>query len=128
MSAALTAAISSFGALPTIAATVVTVIGLSLLWCRAGTSVDDFISARAVLTAACWAQDVAIFVDTRHPKLVTLDIVRRSAYVALGFIQHNFAKGLASRRGSEPSVPLKLRRLAAGLADIIICLRGVLAG
>jgi hypothetical protein len=48
-----------------------------LLWCRAGTSVDDFISARAVLTAACWAQDVAIFFDTHNTHLVTLDVIRR---------------------------------------------------
>jgi hypothetical protein len=48
-----------------------------LLWCRAGTSVDDFTSARAVITAACWAQDVAIFLDTQHTQLVTLDVIRR---------------------------------------------------
>jgi hypothetical protein len=48
-----------------------------LLWCRAGTSVDDFVSARAVLTAACWAQEVAIFFDTHNTHLVTLDVIRR---------------------------------------------------
>lgn len=48
-----------------------------LLWCRAGTSVDDFVSARTVLATACWAQDVAIFVDTDHTQLVTLDVIRR---------------------------------------------------
>jgi hypothetical protein len=48
-----------------------------LLWCRAGTSVDDFVSARAVLTAACWAQDVAIYFDIDHTQLVTLDVIRR---------------------------------------------------
>ena len=50
-----------------------------LLWCRAGTSTDDFVSARAVLTAACWAKDVAIFFDTCHTQLVTLDVIRRPA-------------------------------------------------
>jgi hypothetical protein len=48
-----------------------------LLWCRAGTTVDDFLSARTVLTAACWARDVAIFGDSRHAQLVTLDVIRR---------------------------------------------------
>jgi hypothetical protein len=48
-----------------------------LLWCRAGTSIDDFIANRTVLTTACWAQDVAVLPDTRHPHLVTLDVIRR---------------------------------------------------
>jgi hypothetical protein len=47
------------------------------LWCRAGTSADDLDSARAVLTAACWAKDIAIFFDTHHTQLVTLDVIRR---------------------------------------------------
>lgn len=50
-----------------------------LLWCRAGTTIDDFVSARTVLTAACLAQDVAIFGDTRQTQLVTLDVIRRPA-------------------------------------------------
>jgi hypothetical protein len=49
-----------------------------LLWCRAGTSVDDFVTARTVLATACWAQDVAVFFDTEHIHLVTLDVIRRS--------------------------------------------------
>lgn len=49
-----------------------------LLWCRAGTSADDFVSARAVLTAACWARDVHVFVDSQHTHLVALDVIRRS--------------------------------------------------
>ncbi len=48
-----------------------------LLWCRAGTSVDDFVSARTVLTAACWAQDVSIFFDIDRTQLVTLNVIRR---------------------------------------------------
>jgi len=50
-----------------------------LLYCRAGTSADDFVSARTILATACWAQDIAIFVDVRHTQLVTLYVVRRSA-------------------------------------------------
>jgi hypothetical protein len=49
-----------------------------LLWCRAGTSVDDFMSARAALTAACWAQDVAVHCDTQHAQLITLQVIRRA--------------------------------------------------
>ena len=48
-----------------------------LLYCRAGTTADDFISARTVLTAACWAQDVAVYVDVQHTQLVTLHVIRR---------------------------------------------------
>jgi len=49
-----------------------------LLYCRAGTSADDFVSARTILATACWAQDVAIFVDTRRTQVVTIDVIRRS--------------------------------------------------
>ena len=47
------------------------------LWCRAGTSAYDFSSARELLAAACWAQDIHA---TRHPRyshLVVLDVIRR---------------------------------------------------
>ena len=47
------------------------------LYCRAGTTADNFVSARTVLAAACWAHDVAIFVDPRHTQLVILDVIRR---------------------------------------------------
>lgn len=49
------------------------------LWCRPGTSVQDFVSARAVLIAACWAQDIRVTCSLRHAQLVTLDVVRRPA-------------------------------------------------
>jgi hypothetical protein len=48
-----------------------------LLYCRAGTTADDFVSARTVLAAACWAQDVAVYVDVQRTQLVTLDVIRR---------------------------------------------------
>jgi hypothetical protein len=48
------------------------------LWCRAGISVDDFVAARAILTATCWAQDITIVMDARRPHLVSLDIRRRA--------------------------------------------------
>jgi hypothetical protein len=49
-----------------------------VLWCPAGTSVDDFVTASGLLRAACWAQDVQA---ARHPKyghIVTLDVRRRA--------------------------------------------------
>ena len=51
-----------------------------LLWCRAGTSIGDFVTSRAMLTSACWAQDIAVLPDLRHPHLVTLDVIRRPPY------------------------------------------------
>ena len=130
LSAGLTAAITSFGAVPTIIAVVVTALTILcwpttrrfsvdrawciitphrvrvgcvegliyssrgkipiilwtshqafgervLLYCRAGTTADDFTSARTVLAAACWAQAIVVFVDTRHTQRVTLDVIRR---------------------------------------------------
>jgi hypothetical protein len=47
-----------------------------LVWCRAGTNVQDFIQARELLTAACWAHDIYIYYDPRHTHLVTLDVIR----------------------------------------------------
>jgi hypothetical protein len=65
-----------------------------LLWCRAGTCVEDFVSARAILTAACWAQDVAVFFDTRNTHLVTLDVIRRAP--------GEIISGAEGRRSYEP--------------------------
>ena len=66
-----------------------------LLWCRAGTSVDDFVSARAVLTAACWAKDVAVYFDIDHTQLVTLDVIRRPPADLTGDFEEH--------RSSDPS-------------------------
>jgi hypothetical protein len=47
------------------------------LWCRAGTSAADFSSARKLLAAACWAQDVQVSQHARYAHLVALDVIRR---------------------------------------------------
>lgn len=47
------------------------------VWCRAGTSVEDFIWAQHLITAACWARDVRVSCSKRYPHVVILDIVRR---------------------------------------------------
>jgi hypothetical protein len=47
------------------------------VWCPAGTSAEDFQSARALLRAACWAADVRIIPGQRHSHMVTVDVIRR---------------------------------------------------
>jgi hypothetical protein len=69
-----------------------------LLYCRAGTTVDDFVSARTVLATACWAQDIAIYVDTQHTQLVTLDVIRRGS----GDLASDFEGHRSSGPGSGP--------------------------
>ena len=49
---------------------------------------------RAVLTAACWAQDVNIFFDTHNTHLVTLDVIRRPLGKLISDVE--------SRRSPEP--------------------------
>jgi len=68
-----------------------------LLCCRAGTTADDFVSARTVLTVACWAQDVAIFVDAHYTQLVTLYVIRRPPDA--------FSSDFDSYRSSDPAGP-----------------------
>lgn len=46
------------------------------LWCRAGTSVIDFTSARPLLTAACWVRDIRVTGNQRFAQLMALDVVR----------------------------------------------------
>jgi hypothetical protein len=47
------------------------------LWCRAGTSAEDFESARDLLRSACWAHDVHVSRSTRYSHIVILDVIRR---------------------------------------------------
>jgi hypothetical protein len=83
-----------------------------VLWCRAGTSVQDFVCARAVLTAACWAQDVEIFFDTQRMHLVTLDIRRRPLDLGGGGLDDEFPRDPPAQpftqiddQGASPEVP-----------------------
>jgi hypothetical protein len=65
------------GKLPVIVWTVPLPFGeRMLLWCRAGITPADLIAARDVLKVACWAADVRVIPDERHPHVVTLDIIR----------------------------------------------------
>ena len=47
------------------------------IWCRAGTSAEDFVAARRQLAAACWARDVRVILSGRFAHMLTLDVVRR---------------------------------------------------
>jgi hypothetical protein len=47
-----------------------------LLLCRAGITPADLIAAREIMRVACWAADVRVIPDARHPHIVTLDIIR----------------------------------------------------
>jgi hypothetical protein len=49
-----------------------------LLWCRAGTSPEDFALARRQLAAACWARDVRLIPSERFAHLVQLDVIRQA--------------------------------------------------
>jgi hypothetical protein len=72
---------SSRGKIPVIVRTAHQPFGERVLvWCRAGTSIDDFAANRAILTSACWAQDIAVLPDIRRPHLVILDVIRRPSY------------------------------------------------
>lgn len=51
-----------------------------LLWCRGGTTPQDFFPARSLLAAACWARDVSITLDEHHAQLVTLHVIRRDGW------------------------------------------------
>lgn len=49
------------------------------LWCRAGTSAEDVSSARSLLAAACWADDVRVTRHSRYAHLVRVDVIRRNS-------------------------------------------------
>src|SRR5215470_4910298 len=49
------------------------------VWCRAGTSAEDFAWASHLIAAACWAREVRVSRSARYPHVVVLDIVRRDA-------------------------------------------------
>lgn len=72
------------------------------LYCRAGTTADDFVSARTVLATACWAQDIAIFIDPRHTQLVILNVIRQRSVDLPEDLKGNRAPGPA---GEPPLWP-----------------------
>lgn len=47
------------------------------IWCRAGTCLEDFESARDILRSACWARDVQVTSTARYSNIVILDVIRR---------------------------------------------------
>jgi hypothetical protein len=69
---------SRTGKIPVIWRTTVEPFGERVqIWCRAGTSAQDFAWARHLITAACWAREVRVWYHPRHVHLVRLDVIRR---------------------------------------------------
>lgn len=50
-----------------------------LVWCRAGTSVEDVEAVSSSLAAACWAARVVITRSQRFAHVVYIDVIRRPA-------------------------------------------------
>jgi hypothetical protein len=68
---------SRYGRLPAIVRTSLEPFGERVrIWCVAGTSAEDFQSARSILRAACWATDVRVGRSARYAHLVTPDVIR----------------------------------------------------
>ena len=47
------------------------------IWCRAGTSAEDFSLASHLIAAACWAREVRVYRSHRYAQVVVLDVIRR---------------------------------------------------
>lgn len=45
------------------------------LWCRAGTSAEDFCRVRTLLESACWASKIRILRHQRYAQIVILEII-----------------------------------------------------
>lgn len=74
---------SRYGKLPIILLTSPKPFGERVhLWCRAGTSLEDFESARGILRSACWARDVHISANARYAHIVILDVIRHETIPA----------------------------------------------
>jgi hypothetical protein len=50
------------------------------VWCRAGTSAEDFAWGQHLIAAACWARDVRVFRSGRYAHVVVLDVIRRGEH------------------------------------------------
>jgi hypothetical protein len=50
------------------------------IWCRAGTSPEDFVWGRHLIASACWAREVRVFRSARYAHFVVLDVIRRGEY------------------------------------------------
>lgn len=50
-----------------------------LVWCPAGTTAGDLVTAAAVLTTACWARDVRVEQHPTRAHLVRVTVLRRAA-------------------------------------------------
>jgi hypothetical protein len=100
------------GRLPVVLWTRPTRVGERLfVWCRAGTSAEDFEQHTGELAAACYARETRV---TRNPKwsqLVTIDIIRRDTLAA----SHKVGSPLA--RLSAVYADTLSQPVPAGVAD-----------
>jgi hypothetical protein len=71
------------------------------LWCRAGTSAEDFIAVRHQLAAACWAKDIRVRRHQRYSQVVMLDVIRR----------------MPSMPGFAEGAPLDVETSSAGMPE-----------
>jgi len=49
----------------------------AFVWCRAGTSSEDFEAHTDDIRAACYARDARVARDKKHSQLITIDVIRR---------------------------------------------------
>lgn len=50
-----------------------------IIWCRAGTCLEDFEEASDILRSACWAHDVQV-TSTHYSHIVILGVIRREMF------------------------------------------------
>jgi hypothetical protein len=81
------------GRLPVVIWTRPTNVGERLfIWCRAGTSAEDFEKHTGELAAACYARDARVTRNTRWSQLVTIDIIRRDTLAATHTVDSPLAR------------------------------------
>jgi len=62
------------------------------VWCRAGTSAEDFEQHTGELAAACYAREARVIRNTRWSQLVTVEIIRRDTLAASHQVQSALAR------------------------------------
>lgn len=77
-----------------------------VLWCRAGTSAQDFIWGRHLIVASCWARDVRVLQSERYSHVVVLDVIRRpESRYGDAEIEVRLGKDVAEPDGPEEDPP-----------------------
>jgi hypothetical protein len=97
------------------------------IWCRAGTSAEDFEQHTGELAAACYARETRVTRNPRWSQLVTIDIIRRDTLAAthqvdspLARLRAVYADVLAPPPdvpGTAPDAPGPVPVLAGAVTD-----------